>query len=42
MKSEYWLKENYADTLAFPIDYNDKGVQLYWARLLASAIVRGK
>lgn len=37
MKSEYWLQENYADTLAFPIDYNDKGVQLYWARLLASA-----
>jgi hypothetical protein len=38
MKIEYWLTENYMDTLAFPIDYNDKGVQLYWARLLESAI----
>ena len=38
MKINNWLQESYIDTLAFPIDYNDKGVQLYWARFLASAI----
>jgi len=42
MKIDYWLEGNYMDTLAIPIDYNDKGVQLYWARILASEIVRSK
>lgn len=40
MKRDYyrWIEGTYTDTLAFPIDYNAKGVQLYWARILASAI----
>jgi hypothetical protein len=42
MKKDYWLEGNYTDTLAFPIDYNDKGVQLYWARILASNPLKPK